>query len=114
MYWIDYEKIEPWEVMQVLKWNKDKDRIQKIFDLWIFKVTNWKLVIPSIKCIIQKKVNEKWETKNIRNFFPFSHQVFWFELKETKDLDFAISEVKRIINWERSYLFPNWTIVQID
>lgn len=111
MYWINYETVEPWEVMQVLKWEKDKERINKILELWIFKAEAWKLVIPSFKCIINKQVNGWKDLKQINNWFPFAHQIFWFELHTTKSLDFAISETKRILNWERQYMFPNGTIV---
>jgi len=112
MYNIDYEKIEPWEVMQILKNNKDKERIDKILDLWIFKVRDKELIIPSFKCIKTKQV---WnESKQFKEWFIFNHQVFWFSLMEMKDLDFAISETKRILQWERQYLFPNGTMVQLE
>lgn len=111
MYNINYETIEPLQLMQVLKWNKDKERIEKILNLGIFKVTDWTLVIPSYKCVINKSLNAWKDLKQISSFFPFHHQIFWFELQITKDLDFAISEVKRILSWERQYVFPNWTMV---
>ena len=112
MYNIDYEKAEPLDIMQMLKWHKDKERIDKILNLWIFKVRDKELIIPSYKCIKTKQV---WnESKQFREYFAFNHQVFWFSLMEMKDLDFAISEVKRIIQWERQYIFPNGTMVALD
>ena len=112
MYNIDYEKADPLEIMQKLKANKDKDRIDKILKMKIFEVKDWKLIIPSFKCNNTKQV---WhENKQFKSWFPFTHQVFWFELIETKDLDFAISEVNRILKWEKQYLFPNGTMVQLE
>ena len=112
MYNINYETVEPLDIMQILKTNKDKERIDKILGLWIFKATDWELKIQSYKCITEKKV---WnETRNFKNWFPFHHQIFWFALMEMKDLDFAITEVKRVLEWERQYLFPNWTLIQLD
>ena len=105
---LDYEKIEPLEIMNFLKLKQDKERIDKILDLWIFKAKDWKLTIPSDKCTF----NKEW--RNYKNWFIFKHQIFWFALMEMKDLDFAISEVKRILGWERQYMFPNWTLVALD
>jgi hypothetical protein len=98
--------------MQILKINKDKERIDKILKLWIFKVANQKLSILSYKCITTKQVLN--DSKQFKNWFPFNHQVFWFSLMEMKDLDFAISETKRVLEWERQYLFPNGAMVQLD
>ena len=109
---LDYEHLEPLEIMNFLKLKKDTERIKKILDLWIFKAKDWKLTILSDKCTINKKF---WnETKNYKNWFPFRHQAFWFTLMDMKDLDYAISEVKRILQWERQYMFPNGTLVSLD
>ena len=105
---IDYENITPIEIMNLLKLKLDKERINKILDLWIFKAEKWKLLILSDKCTF----NKEW--KNYKNWFIFKHQIFRFALMEMKDLDFAISEVKRILQGERQYLFPNWTLVTLD
>jgi len=112
MYKIDYEKDEPLDIMNILKVNKDKTRIDKILDLWIFKAKDWELRVQSYKCNTEKRI---WnETRNYKSWFPFHHQVFWFSLMEIKDLDFAITEVKRVLEWERQYIFPNWTLVALD
>ena len=112
MYDIDYETIEPFTLMQKLKWQNDKERIKQILDLWIFTSRDNKLVIPSYKCTTNKKI---WnESKQFKSWFAFNHQIFWFSLMEMKDLDFAITEVKRILQWEKQYLFPNGTLVTLD
>jgi len=108
---LDYESIEPIEIMNFLKLKKDKDRIDKILKLKIFKVRDWELIIPSFKCITIK--NEWRETIQFKKFFPFPHQIFSFLLIEMKDLDFAISETKRILKWEKQYSFPNGNVVKL-
>ena len=112
MYNMNYENIEPQNVMQILKINKDTDRINKILKLWIFTIKDWRLSIASYKCITSKQI---WnESKKFKGWFPFNHQIFRFSLMEMKDIDFAISETKRILLWEKQYLFPNWAMVQLD
>lgn len=111
MYSINYETHTPYDIMQILKLKNDRKRINDILDLWIFKVNNWTLSIPSIKVNIQK--NEWKDIKSKIDYFPFAHQIFLFELLSVKDLDFAISETKRILKGEKQYLFPNGTLIII-
>ncbi len=104
---LDYETINPVMIMNLLKFKKDKERIDKILKLNIFLVKDWKLVIPSYPCIKTK------DWKQFKKYFPFMHQIFYFALQEMKDLDFAITEVKRILQWEKQYLFPNGTLISL-
>lgn len=108
---LDYENITPIDIMNFLKLMKDKERIDKILALGIFKLRNKELIIQSYRCITIKDI---WKsTQQYKKFFPFNHQVFWFSLMEMKDLDFAISETKRILQEERQYMFPNGNMVQL-
>jgi len=109
---LDYENITPVWILQFLKLKWDKERIKKILDLWLFKIVDWEFSILSYKCKTIKKI---WhEEKQMSSWFPFNHQVFWFALQELQDLDFAISEVKRILEWERQYMFPNGNLVILE
>jgi len=104
---IDFDKIEPFDLMQRLKLEKDTEMINRIIKAKVFKIRDWELIIPSFPCIITK-----WD-KPRKNHFPFMHQVFWFNLMELKDVKFAISEVEMIVKWVWQYMFPNGTVVQL-
>ena len=100
---IDYDKIEPMEIYY--RWTQEtKD---KMLDLKIFKEKNWELIVPSFKCEIHK--NDKIK----KDYFPFMHQVFWFNLMELKDVNFALSDLEICLQWANQFTFPNWTMVKL-
>lgn len=105
---MNLRKKSPLEVMYMLKWKEQKDKIAQILALWIVQASDWELVVPSYKCKIIKPTWEPYE-----KYFCFHYQVFWRELELSWNLDFAISETKRVLEWERSYLFANWTRVEL-
>lgn len=107
---IDFEQVSPTDIMHLLKHRKDKETIDRILKLKIFEVRDWKLIIPSFKCVKHKTI---WkDAQQFSLWFPFQHQVFWYCLMDFKDIMFAITEVERIMKWEKQYWFPNGTLVE--
>lgn len=114
---IDFNNTSPIEVFK--KYPEFRKRILKNKILWLKNKKTWKvaniaidktedieLVIPSFECI--KRVKEK----RMSVWFPYFHQVFWFLLKEMRNVSFALSELERI-SYD-FYQFPNGTIVELD
>lgn len=105
---IQIENMSPIDIMHYLKSKWDTELIKRILNAWIFKIEDKEFTILSYPCIVIKN------DKPRKDWFAFNHQVFWYCLMEFKDIKFAISELERILKWEKQYTFPNWTTVKLD
>ena len=105
---MNLRKKSPLEIMYLLKDKNEKEKIEKILKLGIVQASDWELVIPAYKCKITKPNQEAYD-----KYFCFNYQVFWRELELSWNIDYAISETERVLQWEKSYLFANWTRVDL-